>query len=194
MNGKKRKDLARGEDPDAPDQAGAKPTVPVGWHAASRGATAILEYLSTPKAIEAYKYYVATQKTKLAKRLAEVLQNADDFPQMVGFSISRLGETPVLAAVWKRYLADGILPTLKKLMELQPKLTAGGLRLQVKPNRMSAFLLLCTTRAPADAFDWMLSNGADPLVRDERGYDSIFKFHQLRSNQHPCSVGGISST
>ncbi|KAG9049848.1 hypothetical protein FS837_008898 [Tulasnella sp. UAMH 9824] len=183
VDGKKRKDLARGEDPNAPNQSDAKPTVPVGWHAASRDATAILEYLSSPKAIEAYRYYAETQKTKLAKRLAEVVQNVDDFPKMVGFSISRLGETPVLAAAWQRYQADRILPTLKKLMELQPRLTADGVRLQVKPNRMSAFLLLCTTNAPTEAFDWMLSNGANPFVRDERGWN-IFHLMLDRHDQN----------
>ncbi|KAG8914789.1 hypothetical protein FRC01_003908, partial [Tulasnella sp. 417] len=180
VHGKKRKDLARREDPNAPYESDDESKVPIGWRAASKQAIAVLEYLNGPKAIEAYKHYAETYKTKLAKRLAEALQNPDDFPKMVGFCLSRLAETPVLAAVWNPAKPDLILPTLKKLMQLQPRLTADGVRLQVKPNRMSAFALLCTTKAPVEAFDWMLANGADPLVRNENGWNifhSMFNAH-----------------
>ncbi|KAG8952590.1 hypothetical protein FRC04_003951 [Tulasnella sp. 424] len=176
VNGRKRKDLARRDDPNAPYApyyAGTGNKIPLAWNAASKHATAILEYLSSPRAFEAYKYYAETSKTKLAKRLTEVLQNTDDFPKLVGFSVTRLAETPVLAAVWNPTKPDRILPTLKKLMELHPRLTADGLRLQVKPNRMSAFLLLCSTNASVEVFDWMLANGADPLVREERGWNIL---------------------
>ncbi|KIO25916.1 hypothetical protein M407DRAFT_24769 [Tulasnella calospora MUT 4182] len=185
VHGKKRKDLARREDPNAPYESDDERNVPIGWRAASTQAIAILEYLNSPKAIEAYKYYAETYKTKFAKRLAEALQNPDDFPKMVGFSNSRLAETPVLAAVWNAEKPDLILPTLKKLMQLQPTLTADGIRLQVKPNRMSAFLLLCserTSKAPLEVFDWMLTNGADPLVREERGWNI---FHLMINTNKP---------
>ncbi|KAG8918587.1 hypothetical protein FRC00_012297 [Tulasnella sp. 408] len=169
VHGKKRKDLARKEDPNAPYQSDDGSKAPIGWRAASKQAIAILEYLNGPKAIEAYRDYAESYKSKLAKRLAEALQNPEDFPKMVGFSLSRLAETPVLATVWNPAKPNQILPTLKKLMQLQPKLTADGVRLQVKPNRSSALMLLCCTKAPPEAFDWMLANGADPFVREETG-------------------------
>lgn len=177
VNGKKRKDLARKEDPDAFTEfrSDTNEGAAIGWRAAANGATAIIEYLSSPKAFEAYKFYSENSSGNLAKRLAEALQNPNDFPAMVGFSATRLSETPVLAAVWNTPIwnplhANFVLPTLKKLMDLQPKLTTKGLRSQVEPNRMSAFLVLCTTKLPLEVFDWMLANGADPMVRDERGY------------------------
>ncbi|KAG8939661.1 hypothetical protein FRC04_006086 [Tulasnella sp. 424] len=176
VHGKKRKDLARREDPNAPGQADADTRVPIVWRAASAQAPTILEYLNSPKAIEAYRCYAENNKTKLAKGLAEVLQNPDDFPKMVGFKASRLAETPVLATFWNPDFPDRILPTLKKLMELQPRLTADGIRVQVKSNRMSAFMLLCCInlyKAPIEAFDWMLANGVDPLAREERGYNIL---------------------
>ncbi|KAG8939662.1 hypothetical protein FRC04_006087 [Tulasnella sp. 424] len=173
VHGKKRKDLALKDDPNALREADVGAGVPIVWLAASWQATTILEYLSSPKAIEAYKYYAENNKTKLANRLTEVLQNPDDFAKMVGFTATRLAETPVLATVWKPSYPDRILPTFKKLMELKPRLTVAGIRVQVKPNRMSAFLLLCCTNALAEAFDWMLANGADPLVREERGYNIL---------------------
>ncbi|KAG8916541.1 hypothetical protein FRC00_014710 [Tulasnella sp. 408] len=174
VDGKKRKDLARREDPNAPyAYAGTSYQIPIAWYAASRQATAILEYLNSPRAIEAYKYYAETEKTMLATRLAEVLTSTDDFHEMVGFSISRFAETPVLATIWGPAKPDKILPTLKKLMELQPRLTADGVRLQVKPGRMSPILFLCQTKAPVEVFDWMMANGADPLVRDERGWNIL---------------------
>lgn len=169
VDGKKRKDLARREDPNAPYEPDTDTKFPIVWRAAANQAPAVLEYLSSPKAIEAYKYYAENKNTKFAKRLAEALQNTSDFPKMVGFSVSRLAETPVLATFYHPTYPDRILPTLKKLMQLHPRLTADGIRLQVKPNRMSALLLLFCTSAPPEAFDWMLANGADPLVRDERG-------------------------
>ncbi|KAG8950958.1 hypothetical protein FRC04_007022 [Tulasnella sp. 424] len=173
VQGKKRRDLARKEDPNAPWQADAETKVPIGWRAASAQAIDILEYLNSPKAIEAYKYYAENNQTKLSKRLAEALRNPDDFAKLAGFKASGLAETPVLATVWNPTYPDRILPTLKKLMEMQPRLTADGIRVQVKPNRMSAFMLLCCTKAPVEAFDWMLANGADPLIRDERGYNIL---------------------
>ncbi|KIO24986.1 hypothetical protein M407DRAFT_25631 [Tulasnella calospora MUT 4182] len=173
VDGKKRMDLAGQVDLSDLYYAVRGDPVPIAWYAASKQATDILEYLNGPKSIEAYKFYAETKETILAKRLAEVLKNTEDFPQMTGFYVSRLGETPVLAAVWNPAKPDRIFPTLKKLMELQPRLTADGARLQVKPGRKSALLLLCTTMAPIEAFDWMLANGADPLVRDERGWNIL---------------------
>ncbi|KAG9049851.1 hypothetical protein FS837_008901 [Tulasnella sp. UAMH 9824] len=185
VNGKKRKDLARREDPDAPYEYDDECKVPIGWRAASAQAIAILEYLNGPKPIEAYKHYAETYKTKLAKRLAEALQNPEDFPKMVGFSVSRLAETPVLATIWKPSNPNRIIPTLKKLMELQPRLTADGIRLQVKPSRMSAFLFLCSSTDfdghLIQIFDWLLANGADPLVREERGCNI---FHLMINNRN----------
>ncbi|KAG8916812.1 hypothetical protein FRC00_014360 [Tulasnella sp. 408] len=185
VNGKKRKDLVRREDPNAPYEHDDECKVPMGWRAASAQALAILEYLNGPRAIAAYKHYAETYKTKLAKRLAEALQNPDDFPNMVGFSVNRLAETPVLAAIWHPSYPDRILSTLKKLMELHPRLTADGIRLQVKPNRMSVFLFLCSsTNFGAHLikiFDWLLANGADPLVREERGYNI---FHLMMSPEN----------
>ncbi|KAG9049850.1 hypothetical protein FS837_008900 [Tulasnella sp. UAMH 9824] len=183
VHGKKRKDLARKEDSNAPAQSDGESKAPIGWRAASKQAIAILEYLSSPKAIEAYRDYAESYKSKLAKRLAEALQNQEDFSKMVGFSLSRLGETPVLAAVWNPAKPDQILPTLKKLMQLQPRLTADGVRLQVTPYRSSALkLLCCAAKAPVEAFDWMLANGADPLVRDEAGWNIL---HTLFASHNP---------
>lgn len=173
VDGQKRKDLACEEDPDAPSaDAGTGDQAPIVCSAASFQAMTILEYLSSLKAIEAYKYYAETKKTTLAKRLAQVLEHTNDFPQLVGFSVSRSVETPVLAALRSPPKPDKIVPTLTKLMELQPRLTADAVRLQDKPGKMSPLLYLCICKAPVEAFDWMLANGADPDVRDDRGYVS----------------------
>ncbi|KAG8933990.1 hypothetical protein FRC01_005887 [Tulasnella sp. 417] len=185
VDGKKRKDLARKADPNAPyAYAGTQDQIPIAWQAASKQATSILEYLNSTKVIKAYQHYAGTKQTTLAKHLAEALKNTDDFPQMVGLSVSQIAETPVLAAIWNPAKPDRILTTLKKLMELQPRLTADGVRLQVKPGRMSPLLYLCNTntKAPVEVFDWLLANGADPLVRDERGWNilhSLFNSYEL---------------
>ncbi|KAG8899806.1 hypothetical protein FRC01_010362, partial [Tulasnella sp. 417] len=162
--------------------SGPRGEVGLAWQAASNQAIEVLDYLNSPNAIQAFKYYAENNTTDLATRIAKALQNTDDFPKMAGFFVNRLAETPVLATFWNTAKPDRILPTLKKLMELQPKLTADGIRLQIKPNRMSALFLLCTTKAPVEAFDWMLANGADPLLRDERGWNILhvlFSRHDL---------------
>ncbi|KAG9040729.1 hypothetical protein FS837_000244 [Tulasnella sp. UAMH 9824] len=174
VDDKKRTDLARRQDPNAPSAyAGTGNQIPIAWYAASKQATAILEYLNSSRAIEAYKYYAETKKTILAKRLTEALTNTENFSRMVGYSVSQYAETPVLATIWNPAKPDKILPTLKKLMELQPRLTADGVRLQAKPGRMSPILFLCQTKAPVEVFDWLMANGADPLVRDERGWNIL---------------------
>ncbi|KAG8898026.1 hypothetical protein FRC00_003492 [Tulasnella sp. 408] len=177
--GKKRKDLARREDPNAPDAYAAvtENQIPIVWSAASNQATAILEYLNSPRAIDAYKYYSGTNKTNHAKRLAEVLTNTDGFSQMVGFSASRSSDTLVLAAMRNPSKPDKILPTLKKLMELQPRLTADGVRSKTSPLHF-----LCNSNAPVEVFDWILANGADPFVRDERGWNIL---HLLFNSPNP---------
>ncbi|KAG8933989.1 hypothetical protein FRC01_005886 [Tulasnella sp. 417] len=182
VDGRKRSGFAGHVDLSDHYSAIANNRLPIAWHAASKQATAILEYLSSQKAIDAYRYYAESKKTRLAKHLAEVLENTEDFPQMVGFYISQLGESPVLAVAWNPTEPDRIFATLKKLMELQPRLTADGVRLQIQPNRKSALLLLCTTMASIEAFDWMVANGADPMVRDERGWNIL---HLLFNSGNP---------
>ncbi|KAG8933988.1 hypothetical protein FRC01_005885, partial [Tulasnella sp. 417] len=186
VDGKKRGDLARGVYSNAGfTHTGTGSQIPIAWQAASTQATTVLEYLNSPKAIEAYKFYAETKSTRLAKRLNEALKNTDEFPQMVGFSVSRVAETPVLAAIWNPAKPDRILTTLKKLMELQPRLTADGVRLQVKPGRMSPLLYLCNNKASVEVFDWMLANGANPLVRDERGWNILHSLFNSAGTNWP---------
>ncbi|KAG8976347.1 hypothetical protein FRB90_009230, partial [Tulasnella sp. 427] len=192
IHGKKRKDLARRDDPEPSSEEIIDSQVPLVWHAASKQATSILEYLHNPRVMEAYKHYAEHNKTKLARQIASALRGASvsDFRKMIGFDVGRLGETPVLAAVWSMQTPERAVDTLKKLMEVDSRLAVDGIRRHVKRNRTTPLLFLCASwKVPVDAIDWLLANGADPLACDERGWNLLHVIFFRRMDG--CSLADI---
>ncbi|KAG7089892.1 hypothetical protein E1B28_011526 [Marasmius oreades] len=65
VHGKKWKDLARKNDPNAnQEEPLVKP--PLVWHAAVVGASRIVDYLKSDRPLEAYRYYAMCNSDQLA--------------------------------------------------------------------------------------------------------------------------------
>ncbi|KAG9005316.1 hypothetical protein FRB93_009870 [Tulasnella sp. JGI-2019a] len=173
VHGKKRKDLAKQGDPNAPAAEGK--SVPLLWRAATYHSLTIIDYLSSSRPLEAYKHYLSTA-TKPSKRLTAIPNLDAQLPTLLGFGINHLGESAVLAAVTSTNTPGDPLETLKKLMAYSPKMVPAAINTQVKLQRVSPLLAACGTGKHPRLIDWLLANGADPCARDERGWNI---FHLL---------------
>lgn len=99
VHGKKRKDLARKNDPDAPVNNGSN-SIPMLWKAARAGALCILEYLSGERPLLAYKYYARFNRTKLANAIRSTPNFEDDLLRWLGWTTNTLNESPLTAAIY----------------------------------------------------------------------------------------------
>ncbi|KAG8887776.1 hypothetical protein FRB98_009036 [Tulasnella sp. 332] len=169
VHGKKRKDLAKQGDPNAPATVEGK-LIPLLWKAASSHSLSIIDYLAGPQPLEAYKQYLSTA-TKPAKKLAAISDLATQLPMLLGFNINHLGESAVLATASSADTSDNAIETLKKLMARSPKLVATAINTQVKLQRITPLLAACGTLRKPELVDWLLSNGADSRARDQRGWN-----------------------
>lgn len=127
-----------------------------------------MDYLGSPEVTKAYQAFVDRGSNKLSRRVAEILAKGDELPKLLGFTITGLGESAVLATIssseqWEH------LDTLKKLMAINPRQTADAVNLQVMVQRFTPLLALCANRGQPETFDWLMSNGADAFAREQRG-------------------------
>lgn len=131
VHGKKRKDLASKNDPNAVDQD--QPVVqPLLWRAAAVRATKIMEYLASDRPFAAYKLYATTHSDSRAiwfKRLLGGKESSTEsvlerkLPAWMGWTINSLGESPLAATI-----AANNLGAIKLVARLQPTLFAQALQ------------------------------------------------------------------
>ncbi len=130
VHGKKRKDLASQNDPNAVSHE-QSPVVPLLWRAATVGATKVIEYLASDKPFAAYKLYAATHSDQEAIWLKRFLSGQEKSTEgalekklsaWLGWTVSSLGESPLTAAI-----AANNLEVIKLLARLQPTLFAQAL-------------------------------------------------------------------
>lgn len=111
IHGKKRKDLARKVDPDAPTTS-EKRGLPLAWIAAHDGALECVRYLASERASAAYRYYASTHSDKRARYLRSI---DDQIVQRLGWCIDELNESVITAAV----IGDNV-ELLRAVMDLRP--------------------------------------------------------------------------
>lgn len=81
-------------------------------------ATGIVEYLSTSRPLQAYRFYSAgNSNDDRAERLRRTPNLESILPQWLGWTVTPLGESPLTVAV----IAKDV-EILKRLLELSPKL------------------------------------------------------------------------
>ena len=85
--------------------------------AISFGATKIVEYLAGPRVLAAYTYYAETHSDDVAQYLKSVGDLETALPDLLGWQIDELNESPLLAAVVRNKL-----DVLKLLFSLKPNL------------------------------------------------------------------------
>lgn len=114
VNGKKRKDLAIKNDPNAvPSQGEEKPLV---LRAAMLGAHEVLKYLHGSRPLSAYRYFTSTNsKDPRAKYLRDTPNLPVVLPSLLGWEFTVLNESPLTAAI-----ASNRFETVQMLYELSP--------------------------------------------------------------------------
>lgn len=121
VHGKKRKDLAQKNDPDAQKDDG--PALPLLWKAFRAGSLKMIDYLSGDGPAAAYKFYASSNEGDRAEKIRAMLPNfTSALPRLLGWTSSNLNESPLTAA-----LLSGEIDVMQKLFEKSPKLAGGWL-------------------------------------------------------------------
>ncbi|KAF9266483.1 ankyrin [Marasmius fiardii PR-910] len=166
VHGKKRRDLARKNDPNA-NQEEPLEKPPLVWRAAAARATRIVDYLKSDRPLEAYRYYAMCNGDELAISLRRTNNLEKVLSQWLGWSINSLGESPLSSAILSQKLA-----MVKQMFALDPKLMSSALKENIKfigyNLLMVAVKRCCTTKM----VDFLLSNGLSPMQTDiQRGWN-----------------------
>ncbi|KAH6867498.1 hypothetical protein BKA70DRAFT_402642 [Coprinopsis sp. MPI-PUGE-AT-0042] len=148
INGKKRADLARKNDPK------------------------VIEYLAGDKPLAAFRYHCATAcNTSRAERLRRAPDLEQVLPKCLGWTISDLGESPLTAAI-----PGNKLETMKVLFAKQPKLLKLALHEKIKFSGLNTFLLASTMRCDTKILNFLLAKSVSPAERDTVQGWNIFHF------------------
>lgn len=120
VHGKKRKDLAKMNDPNATHTV---ITYPLVWRACLVNAHRIIEYLAGDRPLTAYRYYASTAGDELAHKIRRTPNLEKVLPEWLGWTKTELGDSPLTAAI----LGGGDLDLIKKLFNKKPKLMSSSL-------------------------------------------------------------------
>jgi hypothetical protein len=170
VRGVKRKDLAKRNDPDAPQRVLQPHHIPLLWSAAAKSATKIIDWLATPAPLEAYKAFIssAPEENVIAKALNKINDIEAQLPELLGFIPNELGETAVYAALFGQQ--EKRCAIVKQLYKLCPHMRNTFTTSRVKGVGMTPILLVCASKCDKDLFDFFLSHGANPMDVDYSGY------------------------
>lgn len=170
VHGKKRKDLAKHGDPDAPSEW-TPDHVPILWNAARKGSTKIVQWLASPASLDAYRTFMETSEDDRAKTLKRINGLESELPAILGRVPNAYGEN----AVWAALLGDGKkAPAMVSLLyQLFPDLNKTFTHTAVKNVELTPIGLVCVHNSPTELFDFFLSRGADVMALDSRGYVSL---------------------
>jgi hypothetical protein len=131
VHGKKRKDLASKNDPDAVKQVktARAPDMPLLWQAVRYQAVDIMAYLNTKRPLDAYRHYAATGSDARAKSLRNKTDLEETYPEWVGWKQNEFGQSAIVASLYRYGRSkddpkETDLVALEKLFELQPTLMA----------------------------------------------------------------------
>ncbi|KAJ6473130.1 ankyrin repeat protein, partial [Mycena sanguinolenta] len=176
VHGKKRTDLAKRNDPDA-SQHEEKAEVPLVWRAISSGATNILDYLQSERPLTAYKFYAASNSSENAMILRRTTDLKKVLPEWLGWSVTSLGESPLIVAIVGKKLE-----IVKYLFEKSPRLMASSLHERVKFLGMNPLMIAVQLGCDSDLIDFLLAKSISPALTDQnRGWNI---FHYMCDRNH----------
>ncbi|KAJ7635860.1 hypothetical protein B0H17DRAFT_1217253 [Mycena rosella] len=171
VHGKKRMDLAKQNDPDSFDLSAEKHSVPLLWQAAGADACKIVEYLAGERPLSAYRFYAASNSDRRARGLRLIADLDKGLPELLGWAITPLGESPLFAAVGGKSL-----PLIKKLFQKSPRLMASALHERVKFLGVNALMYAVYVDCPSEVVDFLLAKSVSPAVVDETNGWNIFHY------------------
>lgn len=103
VHGKKRKDLARQGDPNAPMKLISN-RIPILWSAARNNSTATVRYLASEQPLAAYLFYASSHSDQHAKLVRQIPDLAASLPALLGWTINGLNETVLTAAITNNHM------------------------------------------------------------------------------------------
>ncbi|KAF5361582.1 hypothetical protein D9757_011560 [Collybiopsis confluens] len=178
VHGKKRKDLAKKNDPDAQAHSSPQSSAPILFRAILSSATKIVEYLDSPRPLEAYRFYAMTNSNETAIRLRRRTDLDKDLPALLGWRTDFLGESPLTAAILSQKL-----DIIKLLFVKTPKLMSAALKARIKFSGWSPLMVAIQVGCSADTIDFLLANGQSPIDTDQVQSWNIY--HMLASRDRP---------
>jgi hypothetical protein len=118
VDGQKRADLA-GTNLKDPVADNARFEIPILWKAAKAKAKAVVEYLAGDRPSTAYRFYASTHSDELAIWLRRTTDLEKLLPTWLGWTVSNMGDSPLIAAI----MANN-LDMIKLLFQKAPQLMA----------------------------------------------------------------------
>ncbi|KAI1782779.1 ankyrin [Ganoderma leucocontextum] len=173
VHGKKRKDLARKVDPNAPGTT-EKHEFPLVWTAAHDGALECVRYLASDRALAAYRYYASTHSDERAKYLRRI---DGQIAQRLGWYVDELNESVITAAV----IGDK-LEILKAIIDIRPAQLQDALMARIHYVGFNHILVAANWGCSPRMFDYLLSKGVSPTETDVRGWNV---YHLLAAHNSP---------
>jgi hypothetical protein len=177
VHGQKRLDLARQNDPDIVPVV-EKQTIPLVWQAATAGACDIVDYLAGDRPLAAYRFYALSNSDARARDLLRVPDLGKLLPELLGWTITPLCETPLFAGIQSQNLA-----LVKKLIYKSPHVVASALHerytnrfiyqyyltsvSRVKGLGVNAVMFAIYMNCDTDLVDFLLGQSISPAVLDE---------------------------
>ncbi|PCH39851.1 ankyrin [Wolfiporia cocos MD-104 SS10] len=166
--GKKRKDLATKNDPNANRQAVQNRNLPLLWDAAKAGALRVIAYLEGDLPLAAYRYYASTHSDERATYLRRAPDLASVLPQWLGWSMNQLNESAITTAI----LGDNLV-VLKELLTMQPKEMEQALIAKIKFAEYNHISVAAASGVAPEIFDYLLDKGISPIELDHRGWNIL---------------------
>ncbi|KAK7469254.1 hypothetical protein VKT23_003740 [Stygiomarasmius scandens] len=177
VHGKKRKDLAAKNDPNADGSNIDENIRPLLWMAIEAGATNVVDYLATSRSYEAYKHYAMCNSDELAISLRRRTNLEKVLPLWLGWTTNAIGESPLSSAI-----KSNKLQILKKLYAKEPKLMASAMKDRIKFIGFNPLMLAVAYGCDLDLVDFILANGVPPLETDTENGLNIY--HILARRNH----------
>ncbi|KAH9970349.1 ankyrin repeat-containing domain protein, partial [Lactifluus volemus] len=146
------------------------------YNAISSGATKVVEYLAGPRPLAAYAYYAVTHNDDIAQFLKMVDNLEAALPDLLGWKVDELNESPLLGVV-----INGKLDILKQMFSLKPNLMEEALHQRSKFVGFNALLTAAFYCSSTEIVDFLLERGCNPSERDARGWNI---YHLACLSQH----------
>ncbi|KAF8890423.1 hypothetical protein BD779DRAFT_1671369 [Infundibulicybe gibba] len=168
VHGKKRKDLAKKNDPNASQDDETAPH-PILWIACLRKAKGIIEYLAGNRPLEAYGYFCARNHNERAAKIRRTPNLTEVLPIWLGWTVSPLGESPLTSAILGRDL-----DTVKLLFKKSPKVLKAALKESIKFLGLNPLMLAVALGCDPSMIDFLLDKSISPAEMDKNNGWNIY--------------------
>ncbi|TFY63651.1 hypothetical protein EVG20_g6224 [Dentipellis fragilis] len=169
IQGKKRKDLATRRTNNREPRY-----TPLLHEAVLANSSKIVDYLTTERPLQAFRYYGSTHTNPRGKFLRETKDLESVLPVWLGWEINSLNESPLTAAI---NIGQDRFGIIKQLFEKKPQMMLDAMNAVVKFVGVNTLTLAVYSGVRKDddshteLLDFFLEKGCDASIRDTRGWN-----------------------